>query len=113
MKNLDFYNYDLLSGVDKNLLASLADDEACLRKGTPVFKVKVPFDWAQNPHNDSNWCFQLHCWRMGDKWLRDYFETGSFDALKKTFPIVEDWYRFHFEEHRSSDYSWYDMSAGI
>nr|WP_244951423.1 heparinase II/III family protein [Paenalcaligenes hominis] len=84
-----------------------------MRKGTPVFKIRVPFDWAQNPHNDSNWCFQLHCWRMGDKWLREYFETGSFDALRKTFPIVEDWYRFHVKKHGTSDYSWYDMSAGI
>ncbi len=113
MKNLDFYNYDLLSGIDKKLLVSLADDEACLRKGTPIFNVTVPFDWAQNPHNDSNWCFQLHCWRMGDKWLREYFETGSCSALKKTLSIVKDWHRFHFKDKCCSDYSWYDMSVGI
>lgn len=113
MKKLSFYNYGLLSGVDKKLLSSLADDEACLRKGTPAFKITIPFDWSQNPHNDSNWCFQLHCWRMGDKWLYKYFETGSFDVLKKTFPIIEDWYRFHIKEHGNSNYSWYDMSAGI
>ncbi|WP_334064976.1 heparinase II/III family protein [Limimaricola cinnabarinus] len=110
---MSFYNYDLLSGADTKLFSSLSDDEACLRKGTPVFKLAMPFDWSQDPYKDPNWCFQLHCWRMGDKWLREYFETGRFDALRRTIPIVEDWYRFHFTEHRSSEYSWYDMSVGI
>ncbi|WP_158644630.1 heparinase II/III family protein [Paracoccus jeotgali] len=113
MKPLDFYNYGLLSGIDKTLLTSVDDDKACLRRGTPTFSVNLPFDWAEDPYDDPNWCFQLHCWRMGDKWLRDYFETGSCRALKKTLLIMNDWHRFHFEDDRCSDYSWYDMSAGI
>lgn len=39
-KPLGFYNYELLSGIDKKLFESLAEDEACLRKGTPVFKIR-------------------------------------------------------------------------
>lgn len=106
MRSLDFYSYDLLSGIDKKLLTSWVDDEASLRKGTPAFNISVPFELSQDPYHDSNWCFQLHCRRMGDKWLQEYFEAGNFGALRKTLSLVEDWHRFHFKENGRSDCSW-------
>jgi hypothetical protein len=83
------------------------------RPGIEPWPMALPLDWSEDPYKDTNWKFSLHAWRMTDPILRSYFTTGDADLLSKAFKFVEDWYRFHYVESRTAEFSWYDMAVGI
>ncbi|MFD2189603.1 heparinase II/III domain-containing protein [Pistricoccus aurantiacus] len=72
----------------------------------------IPVDWSADPFSDSNWKFQLHAWRGVDPIIVKYLETRSDEYFHEAVSFARDWYRFH-AINDPSDYSWYDMSAGI
>lgn len=75
------------------------------RHDVPEYTLEFPIDWAMDPFSDRNWRFKLHAWSMLD-------ETSATLELNAGFAIASDWYRYHFEQDKRTDFSWYDMGAG-
>nr|MBF0682511.1 heparinase II/III family protein [Pseudomonas sp.] len=107
------FTYKSLSGLIDPLAESNSDTSVALRKDLPPCDFSLPFDWATDPFGDTNWCFQLHCWRAGDHRLKKYFETGDPEHMSYVASIMLDWHRFHYIEGKSSSHAWYDMATGI
>lgn len=83
------------------------------RVGTDAWPLELPLDWNADPFHNVNWQFQLHALRMIDPLLSSFFNTGNEEHLREAFTYVRDWFRYHYEEHKSSRMEWYDMAAGI
>jgi hypothetical protein len=83
------------------------------RGDLPALRIAPPLDWGMDPYQDRNWCFQLQAWRMlGPIW--EEFHGRDWARLKaEILPWILDWHRYHVVEGRESQFSWYDMSAGL
>ncbi len=79
----------------------------------PPWPLDVPLDWGADPFKNRNWQFQLHCWRMIDQFLIEYFKTGEISLIEEALVFVEDWHDYHFIKNKSATFSWEDMSTGI
>src|SRR4051812_21123153 len=62
---------DAIHGVDAAALVFRP------RKDVEPWQLSFPLDWAANPFHDVNWQFQLHAWKMIDKWRTEYERTRN------------------------------------
>ena len=83
------------------------------REDVPAWDISLPLDWSADPFEDSNWQHGLHSWRPMEYWLYAYRRDRDVAELLAPIRIALDWYRFHIEEGRTSDFQWYDHSTGI
>lgn len=82
------------------------------RKDVEAVRLTPPLDWAADPFNDRNWCFQLHAWRMNAPLLKAYHTTGDQDLLRQAFTYAQDWWRFH-RQSAKTPFTWKDMAVGL
>lgn len=83
------------------------------RPDLPRWPLTLPISWNADPFKDSNWRFQLNAWRMIDTLILAWLQTGDAQYIQSALDIVDDWYRYHIEQRRSSYYGWGDMATGI
>ena len=83
------------------------------RSDVPAVRLHPPLDWDMDPFNDRNWRFQLSAWRMLDPIWSQWYEHDWSRLSRETMPWVEDWYRYHVAQRRSSKFEWYDMATGL
>lgn len=76
-------------------------------------RLALPVDWDMDPFHDRNWRFQLHAWRMLEPIWNEFYGT-DWDRLRaELLPWVADWHSYHVVRGRLTEFSWYDMAAGI
>jgi len=83
------------------------------RSDVKEYKLNYPLNWAINPFEDRNWCFQLHAWRMLDIALLKYNQTKKVIDLIECLKVIEDWKQFTFDRNQVTDFTWYDMATGL
>ena len=102
--------------LDNKTAANSADEiifQAAGRSDLPPHPMQLPFDWGDDPYSDSNWCAQLHMWRMLDAYLIKYEKTGNNAWLRTPVKIVQDWYRHVVKEKKATRFAWGDMIVGV
>ena len=87
--------------------------EGFVIRGNPPWPLDLPLDWGADPFKDRDWQFQLHCWRMIDQFMIEYFKTAEISLIEESLKFVEDWHDYHFIKNKSADFSWDDMATGI
>ena len=83
------------------------------RSDLPVWRFHLPIAWSADPFDDLHWQYHLHAWRTMEYWLHKYRKDGDGEQLLVPIQIALDWYRFHVEEGRASDFQWYDHATGV
>jgi len=83
------------------------------RAALKPYPLAFPFDWSSDPHKDTNWCGQLHMWRMLDAHLYQHGRTMDPEWLQFPLEVIVDWHRFHHVDRRESIFSWTDMTVGL
>lgn len=83
------------------------------RRDVAPWPLVTPLDWAADPFNDPNWCFQLNAWRMTDCLLAEYFQKFDSSLLREAMEFAFDWHAFNVVAKRQNAIAWYDMAVGI
>ncbi len=107
------FTYDSISGLSKTFSQINLDESVQFRKDVSSVNLALPLNWNINPFKDSNWIFQLQCWRSADHHLLKYFHSKDLDDLSKFLKHVIDWVDFYYIKNNTSPYLWYDMAVGI
>ena len=94
---------------DKDVLAGKFQP----RLDTPIYQIVFPINWADDPFEDNNWRFQFHAWRSIAPSLYAFQRTGEARYWEHALHVIQDWGRFHIEEGREAEFSWYDMSTAF
>ncbi|RYZ03126.1 MAG: hypothetical protein EOO73_28880 [Myxococcales bacterium] len=82
------------------------------REDRPAWKLEPPIAWDADPFKDRNWQFQLHSLAMVRPLLARYAATADSARYHQAVAFAVDWWRFHGEQGKQADYSWYDMATG-
>lgn len=107
------FTYKSLSGLSESISSNNSDESILFRNDLPRMNFCMPFDWSLDPFKDSNWCFQLNCWRSADHRLLKFFETKDSSHILYMAEVMLDWYRHHYIDAKVSSHAWYDMAVGI
>lgn len=83
------------------------------RRDVPPFRLRLPIDWAADPHRDDNWRVQLNMLRLLDPFIQAHEASGAAEPLRQALDYVFDWHRFHLVEGRRHAYAWRDMMTGV
>lgn len=83
------------------------------RADVQAWPLTLPINWNADPFTDRNWRFHLHAWRMTDPIFNKYVKTGDPAYLEEATIFIRDWHAYHLIAGKSSEFSWYDMAAGI
>jgi hypothetical protein len=77
------------------------------------FALKVPVDWASDPHHDRMWRFYLNAWDPLDGLLAAHAATADGTYLQFATGIACDWIRQNPIGERRNPFAWYDMAVGL
>jgi hypothetical protein len=80
---------------------------------TPEWSFHFPIDWAADPFKDNNWMVSLHAFYMLRPLILQYENDADCSHLYAALDIVFDWGRFHYEENRTTRFSFNDFAAGV
>lgn len=111
--DLEDFSPGILCAGNRDDLESHLEKGFFSRPDLPRWPVELPINWATNPFKDNNWRFLLSSWRIQDAWIVRYFKSGDPDLLKPVLDIALDWQRFYSSEGKVTQWTWYDMAAGI
>lgn len=76
-------------------------------------KVKIPFDWHQDPFQDRNWRAQLMKWNMLDKVFCAYEKKEDASYLKTCKHVMLDWASNYVHYNTSDPIVWQDFVVGV
>lgn len=100
------------SANDAFLANRLLEKKLVISNRKPIVYEKT-VDWNSNPFLDNNWRFNLHSLRWADPLRRQWLSTNNEALAREYKEILFSWYKFHFIDKKTSQYSWYDMAAGL
>lgn len=100
-------------GTAEEELRRLLQEGYRARADAPPAPMRLPIDWAADPHGDDNWRVQLNTLRLLDPFIRAH-EEGRADApLAGALDFALDWHRFHLVERHEHAFAWRDMMTGL
>lgn len=77
------------------------------------FSLRVPVDWASDPHRDRMWRFYVNAWKPLEGVLAAHAATGDGAYLRFATGVACDWIRQNPLRQRRNPFAWYDMAVGL